>query len=236
MTLKILGDQPPPPAPLPCRWFDERFLPREWSHAADDRFVTSWQQMSTVVTAPYTREVPTGGVLQRLRHWACLPSLIIIGAAKSGTTMLEELIWSHRCIVGSKRFNTTPIPPWPGRAPPWSQGRHIQDAGQIRFFSENHSTWAAGVPWYAANFPPAAEASYSFVTEKTAFYFSDMVAALRMHAVLPRVRLLAIVREPVARMWSQIQMQFDQSFTSEKSKVDRWARMATPEAEAKHWM
>ncbi len=101
-----------------------------------------------------------------------LPNLIIIGAAKAGTTSLHYYLGLHPEIAMSR-------------------------VKELWFFSHDER-WVQGADWYASQFRSDArirgEASPSY-TSPTRFPH----AAERMHAVVPDARLIYIVRDPIAR-------------------------------------
>lgn len=106
-----------------------------------------------------------------------LPDFIIIGAAKAGTTSLYEVLSTHPAV-----FMSTPKEP--------------------EFFARD-DRYAGGIAAYARLFEPAApgqicgEAStlYSLAT-----LFPETPARIR--ASVPDVRLVYVLREPVARAYS----------------------------------
>ncbi len=107
-----------------------------------------------------------------------LPNCFVIGAAKSGTTSLFELIAGHPAIFASKKK-------------------------ELNFFS-NDERYQNGVDWYAAEnfaqaagFPIRVEASPSYLawSEKVAPRLKDL------YAQRP-IKLIAIFRDPVGRAYS----------------------------------
>lgn len=104
-----------------------------------------------------------------------LPNLIVIGAMKCATTALHRYLDVHPDVAMSepKELNFFCGPP------EWLTGN-----------------WHRGVEWYAAQFRPEApvrgEASPSFPE-----------AAERMAQVVPEVRLVYMVRDPIERAVSQ---------------------------------
>ena len=123
-----------------------------------------------------------------------LPDFIVIGAAKSGTTSLYGALADHPFVVPC----TTADP-------------HFQNTKEIHFFS---SGFQRGEDWYRSHFPLesarrefAAEHGRPFLTgEASPSYISSYWAAGRIRKLLPDVRLLAVLRNPVDRAYSQFQM------------------------------
>jgi len=105
------------------------------------------------------------------------PDFVVIGAAKSGTTTLYAYLASH-----PELFLSTPKEP--------------------EFFARD-DVHARGLAWYASLFADArpdqrcGEASTLYTLSP---HFPK--AAERMHAVIPRARLLYVVRDPVERAYS----------------------------------
>lgn len=110
-----------------------------------------------------------------------LPDFLIIGAQKSGTTWLRELLRLHPDVF---------LPP-----------------KEVHFFNQPEN-YAKGPPWYARHFEEAGERQ--IVGEKTPNYLylpdRDDVpdGARRIHDLLPEARLIAILRDPVQRAISAL--------------------------------
>jgi hypothetical protein len=109
-----------------------------------------------------------------------LPDFIIIGAQKGGTTSLYDYVVQHpdvRAAVG--------------------KGLH--------FFDEHH---ARGAAWYRSNFPVLPERlgarprPLPLTGEASPDYMSHPLVPARVAALVPRVRLIALLRDPVARAQS----------------------------------
>lgn len=141
--------------------------------------------------------------------------------------MLSHVLKAHPLA-----YTTDANAEWPrdGRMPPWASpkthpasgrneslisarfGSEYSFAEQTRFFLENYN---AGLKWYANVFPPTQEGRFNFAADRTPFYYSSVSAANRIHMAIPNVAIVALVREPVARMWSHMKMLFDHSFASQ---------------------
>jgi len=118
-----------------------------------------------------------------------LPDLIVIGAMKCGTSALHEYLDAHPQISMARPkelnfFNGSPTPP-PGDDTSWWQ------TGQ----------WHRGVDWYADQFdaagPLRGEASPAYTSPV------NPEVAVRMASVVPQVRLVYLVRDPLQRALSQ---------------------------------
>jgi hypothetical protein len=104
-----------------------------------------------------------------------MPNFLIVGAMKAGTTWLAHMLRDHPDVyVGDQEY---------------------------RFFSDD-ALYANGPAWYEGQFSEAGAAKA--VGEKTADYMLRPEVLARIDNTLPGVRLIAVVREPVARAVSQI--------------------------------
>jgi hypothetical protein len=111
-----------------------------------------------------------------------LPSFLIIGAMKAGTTSLFTYLVDHPQI-------------WM----PWNK--------ELDFFS-NEKNWERGVGWYEEQFlskAEAAETEIQAVGEASPNYSKRHLfgeTASRVAETLPGVKLVYVIREPVARLQS----------------------------------
>ena len=108
-----------------------------------------------------------------------LPNLIVIGAAKAGTTTLHHHLGLHPDVAMS-----TPK--------------------ELRFFL-NEFNWSRGPEWYAAQFPDDAPVRGEASPRYTAYPFVRDVPA-RMAAIVPDAMLIYVVRDPVERIVSDYEM------------------------------
>lgn len=111
-----------------------------------------------------------------------LPTFVVIGAMKCGTTSLHRYLALHPQIGVSRKKETN-------------------------FFIEE-KTWNLGVDWYLSNFDPAFPIRGDFSPN----YSKDPVypgVPRRMKELLPEAKLIYMVREPVNRMVSQYIHQVD---------------------------
>jgi len=104
------------------------------------------------------------------------PSFLVIGAMKAGTTSLHHYLASHPRV-----FMSSPK--------------------ELRFFSGEN--WHRGLGWYEDHFA-GSEGATAVGETSPAYSQADIFpeAAPRIAEVLPGVRLVYLVREPVARMAS----------------------------------
>jgi hypothetical protein len=143
-------------------------------------------------------------------HGRMLPDFVIIGAAKAGTTSLYGWLSDHPFV-----------------APATTKEVHYFDYGYFR-----------GVDWYRSHFPLnsdrdafAEQHGRPFLTgEASPSYISHYWAPERLARLLPDVKLLVTLRNPVDRAYSQFQMtrregeepleSFDQALTVENERLE----------------
>ena len=105
-----------------------------------------------------------------------LPDFVIIGAKKSGTTSLYRLLIQHP---------------------------HVEPAAakELHFFD---TLYEEGVEWYRQCFPPPRlkDGRQTVTGEATPYYLYHPHAARRMAEVVPQARLIALLRNPVDRAYS----------------------------------
>lgn len=105
-----------------------------------------------------------------------LPDFLIVGAQRSGSTWLHELLQSHPSIYMPHRRK------------------------EVQFFNKHYDR---GLDWYRDFFPSDAEAdAYDAIGEATPTYFSKSVAPERISRDLPDAKLLLILRNPADRAFS----------------------------------
>ncbi|HEY9809286.1 MAG TPA: sulfotransferase [Halomicronema sp.] len=101
------------------------------------------------------------------------PDFLIIGAQKSGTTSLYNYLIQHPQIL------------------PASQK-------EIHYFDLNYNQ---GINWYKAQFPQ--KISQNIITgESSPYYLFHPCVPQRVHEHFPQIKLIILLREPVARTWS----------------------------------
>lgn len=113
-----------------------------------------------------------------------LPTFLIIGAAKSGTTSLARYLGAHPDVF---------IPP----------------AKEMRFFSEE-SNWDKGLDWYGSQFDDAGRCSaIGEASPAYSAYPTHMRVPEKISRTIPEVRLIYLVREPIARIMSHYRYAVD---------------------------
>src|SRR5437899_5084217 len=100
-----------------------------------------------------------------------LPDFLIIGAQKAGTTALYAYLRRHPNVTG----------------PPWKE---------VSFFDRHY---ARGERWYRGNFPNVLLTRGRLVGEAGPSYLFHPLAPDRIAALVPRARLITLVRDPVDR-------------------------------------
>lgn len=111
-----------------------------------------------------------------LNRWRSLPRFLIIGAQRSGTTSLHRYLAEHPDLAAPIRK-------------------------EIHYFT---TRYPAGPGWYRAHFPLDLGGRSTF--ESTPYYLFHPLAATRASMALPDARLIAVLRNPVDRAYSQYQL------------------------------
>jgi hypothetical protein len=118
-----------------------------------------------------------------------LPGFLIIGAQRAGTTSLFSYLLQHPNVLPAL-------------------------AKEIGYFDVHYLN--RSFSWYLAHFPRgkawAGQRSRSITGEATPDYLYDPAVPERVHGKLPDVRLIVLLRDPVARAYSQYQHSVDLGF------------------------
>lgn len=118
-----------------------------------------------------------------------LPTMLVIGAMKCGTSALHEMLDQHPevCMAPGKELNFFIGAEEPPAIDPEEWWRHGQ--------------WHRGLDWYRRQFdgsaPVRGESSPGYTDP------AHPMTAQRIHDVVPRARLVYLVREPLERAVSQ---------------------------------
>ncbi|WP_291323737.1 sulfotransferase domain-containing protein [Desulfonatronospira sp.] len=138
-----------------------------------------------------------------------LPDFIIIGAQKSGTTSLFHYLTLH-----------------PQVKPSFTKEVHFFDGGK----KPEIDTFAKGPSWYRAHFPLYTQKGRGFITgEASPLYIFNPLAPQRIFNLVPEVKLIALLRNPVERAISHYfhekrkgreQLPALEAFQSEKSRIE----------------
>jgi len=133
-----------------------------------------------------------------------LPTFLIVGAKRSGSTSLFEYVSSH-----------------PGVSP-----CHVKKG--THYFDVN---FGRGWRWFRSSFPVAAPRKIT--GEASPYYMFHPLAATRIAAALPAARLIAVLRDPVTRAYSHYQYERRRGFEdlSLDEALDREEERLAGEAE-----
>jgi hypothetical protein len=115
-----------------------------------------------------------------MTNFGNLPGAIIIGAQKCGTTTLHYSLVRHSGINGPKDPHN---------------GTSIKE---INFFYSQHK-WNKGIEWYSRHF---AEGD-GLCLDSSPNYLTVPDCYRRIHEMLPEVKLILCIRNPVLRAYSQ---------------------------------
>ncbi len=113
---------------------------------------------------------------QRIRH---LPTAVIVGAQKAGTTQLYAYLTTHpRCFTAAEK--------------------------EVDFFSKHAER---SIEWYRSRFPLRRNvaARQGQVLEASPSYLPTPEAMRRMKTTLPEARVIVLLRDPVSRAFSHYQ-------------------------------
>lgn len=105
------------------------------------------------------------------------PRFLIIGTQRGGTTSLYEYLLRHRDVRRPRRK-------------------------EIHFFD---SRFARGLRWYRSQFPVGTFGSTAITGEATPYYLFHPAVPRRVASALPDVKIIILLRDPVARAYSQFQ-------------------------------
>ena len=145
------------------------------------------------VTKPFLREAASRSLSQIqlwLNHTNLLPDFIIIGAQKCGTSSLYEYLVQHPCIASAKGY--------------------LASNKEVRYFNRYYDK---GVTWYRGHFPSYFHKTYFRITqhsnlitgESSPSYIFHPHAPKRVFKVVPRAKLIVLLRNPVDRAFSHYQ-------------------------------
>ena len=121
---------------------------------------------------------------QLIGHYGARPDFLIVGAQRGGTTSLYHYLSAHPQISASV-------------------------IKEIHYFD---LYYGCGENWYKAHFAPPwwLNVRGALTGEATPYYLYTPAAAARVAALIPDVRLVVLLREPVRRAYSQYHMAVQQ--------------------------
>lgn len=111
------------------------------------------------------------------------PSALLVGPRRTGTTSLYKTLRLHPNIQGASRK-------------------------EIKFFNCNYQR---GMDWYQAFFPrrTTLQAEQAIAIEASPYYSFHPLAAERIRAYFPEMKIIFSLRNPVDRAYSHYQMNYD---------------------------
>ena len=112
-----------------------------------------------------------------------LPSFLVVGPQKTGTTALHMFLSVHPNVRENKR--------------------NKKSYEETQFFAS--ANYYKGLDWYMNNFPEVSSNSSTLLFEKTANYFDSLKAPMRVQALLPEAKIIVILNDPVRRAYSWYQ-------------------------------
>lgn len=124
------------------------------------------------------------------------PQFLIVGAQRCGTTSLQKILSQHPCVLPAGLH----------------KGVHYFDTQYDR-----------GPQWYNSHFPTRAKAARLtrrtggpvITGEASPYYMFHPLAPERIGADLPRVKVIAVLRDPVERAYSAHSHEFARGFETE---------------------
>ena len=133
-------------------------------------------------------------VRQVIGRTKILPSFLVIGAQRAGTTTLFDQLLLHPDLHG----------------PVGGRGEVTWADKEIHFFDER---FLLGPTWYRSFFPLTLRRRWArtrggdvVAGEATPYYIFHPLVPERVAATIPDVRLIAVLRDPVERAYSHYQM------------------------------
>ncbi|HEY8533522.1 MAG TPA: sulfotransferase domain-containing protein [Micromonospora sp.] len=148
-----------------------------------------------------------------------LPDFLIIGTKRGGTTSLWNYLLQHPLV--------------PRLFPAWN-------TKSTHYFEEN---WARGLAWYRSHFPTERQRAELEkrhggpvrVGEASPLYMFDPRAPQRVYELMPHVRLIVLLRDPVERAYSHWKerrtegkepLEFAEALAREEERIKgEWDRM-----------
>jgi hypothetical protein len=128
---------------------------------------------------------PDARVSDKLRI-GMLPDFVIVGTQKGGTSLLYRLLIRHPLVEPAA-------------------------TKELHFFDNN---FAEGPSWYERHFPQSKRIDdrMTISGEATPSYLFDPLVPERMAKTVPDARLIALLRNPIERAYSQYQMQLRRGY------------------------
>jgi Sulfotransferase domain. len=135
----------------------------------------------------------------RMRRPHALPDAMIIGAMKCGTSSLHNYLTQHPGVIDPLRK-------------------------EVHYFDVNYER---GEAWYRAHFGRREQSGLNL--DSSPYYLRHPLAAARAQALVPRARLIVLLRDPVRRSyshyWHQVhkgreKLSFEDAIAAEPGRID----------------
>jgi hypothetical protein len=178
------------------------------------RLVRRTRRLPPGVQAPLRRAVLEWG--RATARWRMQPAFLVIGAQRAGTTTLFRLLGEHPSVV----------------RPTVTKGIGYFDVG-----------YRHGPRWYAAHFPLRWRRGGQVTFESSGYYSFHPLAAGRIAADLPGVKVVLMVRDPVDRAYSAHShevargfedLDFEAALAAEPARLDGASEWLAEHPEAEH--
>jgi hypothetical protein len=165
------------------------------------------------------------------RRARMLPSFMIIGAQRAGTTSLFDYLSRH-----------------PDVAEPYGGEESVAWSKELHFFDDK--SWR-GLDWYRSFFPTVAARRVARLRgrdlvagEATPYYLFHPAVPARVAAALPEVKLIALLRDPTERAYSHYQLMrrkgleelsFEEAIAAEEARLaEEESRLEDPYYQSHH--
>lgn len=125
-----------------------------------------------------------GYLRPRLGSTGSLPSVLIIGGQRCGTTVLHSHLTAH----------------------PQVRSAYLKE---VHYFTFHHDR---GPDWYRSQFPSLAKGEHAL--DASPLYIFEPAVAARVHDLIPDVRIIAMLRNPIDRALSHFRHNKDEGIES----------------------
>lgn len=144
-------------------------------------------------------------------RWRALPDFLIIGVKRGGTTSMWNYLIRHPSV----------LPMFPA-------------AQQLKSSHYFYANFHRGLDWYRSHFP-IRRPSGTVVGEASPYYLYYPHAPARIRAVMPDVKIVVLLRDPVERAYSHFRertnngvedLSFEEALAAEETRTKgEWERM-----------
>eukprot|EP00588_Corethron_pennatum_P009619 CAMPEP_0194271194 /NCGR_PEP_ID=MMETSP0169-20130528/5036_1 /TAXON_ID=218684 /ORGANISM="Corethron pennatum, Strain L29A3" /LENGTH=319 /DNA_ID=CAMNT_0039013487 /DNA_START=684 /DNA_END=1640 /DNA_ORIENTATION=+ len=127
-----------------------------------------------------------------------IPTVIVIGTQKGGTDALNAFMKLHPDMITSKR-----------KEPHWFDWRlSPNETSDGRIPEKDKYAYLKAYREHAFNITDIRSHLNKTTMEKTPLYIFDLKAAYRIKSVLPKAKIIALLRDPVERAYSHYKMDY----------------------------